>query len=48
MGGIMREVELELGIEIEDATRMRVIDSADDGCKSLVLIESDWARPTRR
>ena len=46
--GLEREVALEIGIEITDATRMRVVGFAEDERKLLVLIDSDWARPTRR
>ena len=48
MAGLKREVESALGIEIEDANRMRVIQSIDEGRNPLVLIESNWARATRR
>ena len=46
--GLQREVEAEVGIEITDVTRMRVIGYSEDERKLLVLIDSDWARPTRR
>lgn len=40
--GIEREIAAELGIEIEGALRVRVLDE-----RGHVRLESDWVRPTR-
>lgn len=43
VGGIEREIAKHLGIELKGVLRVRIADPS----KGLVIIESDWARPSR-
>lgn len=45
--GFEMEVEKEVGISLEGATRCRVLTDVET-MKQRVLIEEDWQKPTRR
>jgi glycine cleavage system aminomethyltransferase T len=46
MEGIKREVAIELGLDINDAVRMRLVYTDVHGNR-LIRVESDWVKPTR-
>lgn len=46
--GFECEIEKSLGITVEGATRFRVLPMNVETLQHRVLVEDDWAKPTRR
>ena len=49
MEGVQREIENQIGVRVEDMVRIRMIrpPEAPQIGMFLIMIESDWVKPTR-
>ena len=47
IGGMIREVEEFLGVEVEDVKRALGRNTLHD-CSYEIILDSDWTRPSRR